>query len=59
MKEDLFLDHSDHLVAFTKAVRASWDPRWGVFGADLPDQLCAGIGEGLRSFLTVDLIAGS
>jgi hypothetical protein len=54
VKEDLFLDHSDHLVAFTKAVRAAWDPRWGTFGADIPDQLCAGIGEGLLSFLTID-----
>ena len=54
VNEDLFLDHSDYLVAFTRAVRASWDARWGTFGADLPDQLCAGIGEGLVSFLWTD-----
>jgi protein-tyrosine sulfotransferase len=54
VREDLFLDHSDHLVAFAEAVRAAWDPRWGIFGSNLPHQLCAGIGEGLVSFLWAD-----
>ena len=54
VREDLFLDHSDHLVAFTKAVRGAWDPRWGAFSPDLSDRLCAGIGEGLVSFLWAD-----
>jgi protein-tyrosine sulfotransferase len=54
VREDLFLDHSDHLVAFAEAMRAAWDPRWGTFGSDLPDRLCAGIGEGLVSFLWAD-----
>jgi protein-tyrosine sulfotransferase len=51
VNEDLFLEHSEHLAAFVAAVRAAWDPRWGTFGADLPDRLYAGIGEGLVSFL--------
>ena len=54
MNEDLFLDHSDHLVAFVSEVRSAWDPRWGTFATDLPERLCAGIGEGLISFLWVD-----
>jgi protein-tyrosine sulfotransferase len=54
VREDLFLDHSDHLVAFANAARAAWDPSWGTFGADLPDRLYAGIGEGLVSFLWND-----
>lgn len=54
VREDLFLDHSDHLLAFAEAVRAAWDPDWGAFGRDLPDRLCAEIGEGLVSFLWTD-----
>ncbi len=54
VNEDLFLDQSDHLVAFSDAVRAIWDPRWGTFGPDLPERLLAGIGEGLISFLWSD-----
>jgi protein-tyrosine sulfotransferase len=54
IREDLFLDHSDHLLAFAAAARRAWDPRWGSFAADLPDQLCAGVGEGLLSFLWTD-----
>jgi hypothetical protein len=54
VREDLFLDHSDRLVAFAKEARDAWDPRWGAFSSDLSDQLCAGIGEGLVSFLWAD-----
>jgi hypothetical protein len=54
VREDLFLDHSDHLIEFVEAVRGSWDPIWGTFGADLPDKFTAGIGEGLVSFLRTD-----
>ena len=54
VNEDLFLDHSDHLIAFGDAVHASWDRRWGTFGPDLPERLLAGIGEGLVSFLWTD-----
>jgi protein-tyrosine sulfotransferase len=52
--EDLFLDHSEHLVAFARAVRGAWDPGWGDFGADLPARLQAALGEGLVSFLWAD-----
>jgi len=55
IREDLFLEHSDHLVTFAETVRGVWDPIWGSFGADLPDRLCAGIGDGLVSFLRTDL----
>jgi protein-tyrosine sulfotransferase len=51
VSEDLFLDCSDHLVAFVDEVRGFWNPTWGTFGADLPDRFCEGIGEGLVSFL--------
>jgi protein-tyrosine sulfotransferase len=54
VNEDLFLDCSDHLVRFVDAVRANWDPTWGTFGADLPERLRTGIGEGLVSFLWTD-----
>jgi protein-tyrosine sulfotransferase len=52
--EDLFLDHSDHLVAFAHEARNAWDPRWGTFASDLPERLCASLGEGLVSFLWTD-----
>ena len=54
VREDLFLDHSDHLVAFAAAVRAAWDPSWGGFGGELPVRLQSALGNGLLSFLTVD-----
>jgi sulfotransferase family protein len=56
VKEDLFLDHSDHLTGFVAAVRDAWDPSWGTFDNGLLDQLCAGIGEGLISFLWTDRV---
>lgn len=54
VNEDLFLDHSDDLVAFVSAVRGAWDPSWGTFGVDTTDRLCAAIGDGLLSFLWSD-----
>ena len=54
VNEDLFLDHSDHLVAFVEAVRALWDPRWGTFGPDLPERLLRRHRRGLVSFLWTD-----
>ena len=54
INEDMFLEHSDHLIAFVENVRASWDPIWGTFGPDLSQRLCEGLGEGLFSFLWTD-----
>lgn len=54
VREDLFLDHSDHLVHFIDEVRAAWDPRWGHFEEDLSALMCRGLGTGLVSFLHVD-----
>jgi sulfotransferase family protein len=54
VREDLFLDHSDHLVAFAHETRNAWDARWGRFAPDLSEQLCANIGAGLMSFLWTD-----
>jgi protein-tyrosine sulfotransferase len=54
VNEDLFLDHSDHLVSFVDAVHAAWDPRWGTFEPDLRDRLYSGIGDGLVAFLWSD-----
>jgi protein-tyrosine sulfotransferase len=51
--EDLFLEHSDHLVDFARSARAAWDPRWGDFD-DLPARLTASLGDGLVSFLRED-----
>jgi Sulfotransferase family len=54
IREDLFLEHSDHLLAFTSAVRGSWDPAWGTFADDLSDRFHETLGDGLVSFLWVD-----
>jgi protein-tyrosine sulfotransferase len=54
VREDLFLDHSDHLTAFVEAVQAAWDPRWGSFTPDIPARLQAALGDGLVSFLWAD-----
>jgi protein-tyrosine sulfotransferase len=54
VREDLFLDHSDHLIRFADEVRAAWDPRWGHFEEDVGSQLYNGLGRGLVSFLHVD-----
>jgi protein-tyrosine sulfotransferase len=54
VQEDLFLDHSDHLIAFVEAARAAWDPEWGAFAADISDDLRATLGDGLMSFLWTD-----
>lgn len=54
VREDLFLDHSDHLISFADEVRAAWDPRWGNFNENVGSQLCSGLGRGLLSFLQVD-----
>jgi hypothetical protein len=55
IREDLFLEHSDHLIAFVDAVRGAWDPIWGTFGGDLPERFYAAMGQGLVSFLRTDL----
>jgi protein-tyrosine sulfotransferase len=54
VREDLFLDHSDHLVRFVEDVQRAWDPRWGEFSAGLTSRLLAALGEGLMSFLWTD-----
>lgn len=54
IREDLFLDASDHLIAFAEAARAAWDPDWGEVGPDIVAQLHAGLGSGLVSFLWAD-----
>jgi hypothetical protein len=54
VREDLFLENSDHLVGFVAGARASWDPRWGEFPDDLEETLYGALGEGLLSFLWVE-----
>src|SRR4029453_18289993 len=54
VREDLFLEHSDHLADFVEAVRSAWDPSWGDFSDELINRLYAGLGEGLTSFLWID-----
>jgi protein-tyrosine sulfotransferase len=52
--EDFFLECSDHLVAYTQAVRDRWDPSWGIFGDDLEPRFREGLGDGLVSYLWDD-----
>lgn len=52
--EDFFLEHSDHLLTYTQAVRDWWDPIWGDFPDDLIDRFRESLGDGLISFLWVD-----
>ena len=54
IREDLFLEHVDLLLAYTSAVRRSWDPAWGTFPDDLSDRFHEALGDGLISFLWVD-----
>jgi protein-tyrosine sulfotransferase len=54
IREDLFLAHSDHLVAFGEAVREAWDPRWGNFGPELLPRLQASLGTALLAFVSTD-----
>jgi Sulfotransferase family len=54
VREDLFLDHADHLVAFADEVQGAWDPRWGDFPPDVGERLQAALGDGLVSFLWAD-----
>ena len=49
--EDLFLEHSDHLLTFTRSVREAWDPAWGPAGSDVDERFHASLGDGLVSFL--------
>jgi protein-tyrosine sulfotransferase len=52
--EDFFLEESDHLLDYTKAVRRWWDPDWGVFDEALMSELHRSIGDGLIAFLRAD-----
>ena len=55
VREDFFLECSDHLVAFGEAVRSRWDPIWGdVRDIGLIRRLHACIGQGLIDFLSAD-----
>ena len=54
VKEDLFLEHCDHLVRFVTNVREAWDPIWGEFPPDIEADLLRSIGDGLISFLWTD-----
>jgi hypothetical protein len=54
VREDLFLENSDHLVDFVAALRASWNPTWGTFSDALDQALYGSLGDGLLSFLWVD-----
>jgi hypothetical protein len=54
ISEDFLLECSDHLVAYTQAVRDRWDPMWGVFGDDLGPSFRERLGDGLISYLWHD-----
>jgi protein-tyrosine sulfotransferase len=54
IREDFFLECSDHLVAYVRSVRDRWDPIWGEFGDDLEPRFREGLGDGLISYLWED-----
>jgi hypothetical protein len=54
IREDFFLEASDHLLGYTSAVRAWWDPNWGHFDDVVMDEFHRSLGDGLISFLWVD-----
>ena len=54
VKEDLFVENSDHLIRYVSDVRASWDPIWGEFPQDIEADLLRSLGDGLISFLWAD-----
>jgi hypothetical protein len=54
IREDFFLEYSDHLLAYTKDVGDRWDPSWGVFGDDLMPGFHEALGGGLISYLWED-----
>ncbi len=54
VREDLFLDHSDDLLAFAASVQSAWDPSWGEFSPETAEALQAALGRGLLSFLWAD-----
>jgi protein-tyrosine sulfotransferase len=54
IREDFFLEASDHLMAYTREVRERWDPMWGVFDDDLIRRFHESLGDGLISFLWVE-----
>ncbi|HYZ12796.1 MAG TPA: sulfotransferase [Actinomycetota bacterium] len=54
VKEDFFVEQSDHLLAYAQDVRQRWDPMWGSFDDELMRRLYASLGDGLLSFLWVD-----
>jgi hypothetical protein len=54
IREDFFLEASDHLLAYTKEVREWWDPMWGSLDEGLMEVFHESLGEGLVSFLWVD-----
>jgi protein-tyrosine sulfotransferase len=51
VKEDFFLEPSDHLLAYMSDVRERWDPMWGTFDDKLMRRFRVGLGDGLVSFL--------
>jgi hypothetical protein len=51
VQENFFLEPSDHLLAYTRDVRARWDPMWGAFDDELMRRFHESLGDGLLSFL--------
>jgi Sulfotransferase family len=54
VKEDFFVEESDHLLAYVRDVHLRWDPMWGTFDDALLQRLYASLGDGLLSFLWVE-----
>jgi hypothetical protein len=54
VREDLFLDNSDHLVRFVTSLEEAWDPKWGRFSDAVARGIQRSLGDGLMSFLWED-----
>jgi hypothetical protein len=54
IREDFFLEASDHLLHYASDLQERWDPTWGVFEDDLIRQFYERLGDGLISFLWVE-----
>ena len=54
IREDFFLEASDHLLGYIRDVEERWDPMWGEFGEDLTRLFRESLGDGLVSYLWVE-----
>jgi protein-tyrosine sulfotransferase len=54
IREDFFLECSDHLTSFVADAKERWDPIWGTVDDATLAELLRSLGDGLVSYLWVD-----